>query len=386
MSSKQTYSDNSVKIATFGFMKKYACIQDKCINDCCNSWTIEIDKPTLEKWKAKAPDLLESIEQNPYRPETLRMQTTGEEKSCVQLQGGICSIHKNKGADMLPEICNYFPQMYKAFNSKIYLTGTTSCPAVAYIILNEEEEANFKISDHLISIKKSLGQISEYGNGLGGQNIASIVAKVMDFVSSFSNPRQAVKSLYFASKLFDETKQSQLSQNIDSILKLSNVSLKAFTVNDDFEENIFDNIIDLTLNITTRNKPFITLILQKLNELKLQGINPLALYREYEAAKDGFVTTKKYLRRFIKVKLAENFFPASSFASHSEDFIILYCEYLIIDFVIALFYSCGLKDEKTIGDIIHSIDREFYAKKRSRIMDLIKAQNLDKIENLFALQ
>jgi hypothetical protein len=53
--------------------------------------------------------------------------------------------------------------------------------------------------------------------------------------------------------------------------------------------------------------------------------------------------------------------------------------------VIAVFWSQGLLDERVIGDIIHSVDREFYAKKRSRIMDLIKAQNLDKIENLFAL-
>ena len=386
MSSVNQIAEAKINMFSLGFMLKYSCIQDKCINDCCNSWTIEVDKTTMQKWQANAPELVESVEQNPYRPEALRMKTQGEHKSCIQLQDGMCAVHKTRGADMLPEICNYFPQLYKAFNGKIYLSGTSACPSVAYIILSEDEENNFKIHQVSSEVKKAMNNISNYDiKGASPQVISSVFAKIMAFVSGFANTRLCLKSLYFASKLLDETEISTLPQSIDLILKLSNYSGKNVKINHQFEANIFDNIIELTLEISTRTKPFISLILQKLKDIKLQGQNPLQIYQKYEAAKDGLALNKKYLRRFLKAKLGESIFPFTPFFSHEEDFVLLYCEYLIIDFVIAVFWSQGLLDERVIGDIIHSVDREFYAKKRSRIMDLIKAQNLDKIENLFAL-
>ncbi len=387
MSKASQINEAKVNIFSLGFMLKYSCIQDRCINDCCNSWTIEVDKATMQKWKEQAPELLESVEQNPYRPEAIRMKTLGEDRSCIQLQGGMCAVHKARGADMLPEICNYFPQLYKAFNGKIHLSGTPACPSVAYIILSEDEDNNFKIHQASSELKKAMNNISNYElKGASTQVISSVFAKIMAFVSGFSNVRLCLKSLYFASKLLDETDIAALPQSIDLILKLSNYSGKNIKINYNFEANIFDSIIELTLEVSTRTKPFISLILQKLKDIKAGEQNPLQIYQKYEAAKDGLVANKKYLRRFVKAKLGESIFPFTPFFTHEEDFILLYCEYLIVDFVIAVFWSQGALSERVIGDIIHSIAREFYAKKRSRLMDLIKAQNLDKIENLFALQ
>ena len=182
------------QINVFGFVEKYSCLIDKCPSDCCTSWNVDVDHQTLQKWAAENPELLNYVEQhaennnkaimkmippsihNQDPPLSTDLQTPDKEISAINkilheskhgivklvnktrhcqafTHSGGCGVHTKYGQESLPDVCNSYPHIYKSFCGNVYLSATSSCPSICYIINDDDEKNNFKISTKDFIIK-----------------------------------------------------------------------------------------------------------------------------------------------------------------------------------------------------------------------------------------
>lgn len=91
-------------------------------------------------------------------------------------------MHESYGEQILPDICNSFPQQYKEIGEDILLNATISCPAVAYKIMDDQEDYNFEVTEEsgVVSVNSSYMFYTE----------------TIEYIDSFENTNMAVMSLY----------------------------------------------------------------------------------------------------------------------------------------------------------------------------------------------
>jgi len=81
----------------------FSCLGDKCEDTCCKGWSMQLDEATLERYKQKAPELLDAVEPAEETPWIMRKDK--QTSYCVKYEGGLCGIHKKYGDDFLGDAC-----------------------------------------------------------------------------------------------------------------------------------------------------------------------------------------------------------------------------------------------------------------------------------------
>jgi len=123
----------------------FSCLGDKCEDTCCKGWSMQLDEATLERYKQKAPELLDAVEPAEETPWIMRKdKQTGY---CVKYEGGLCGIHKKYGDDFLGDACHFYPRSTRALGNSHIMTATLSCPEIARLSLFSDTAFAFKESD-----------------------------------------------------------------------------------------------------------------------------------------------------------------------------------------------------------------------------------------------
>lgn len=123
------------ELESFAYLSRFRCIGDKCEDTCCKGWGMQVDAPHVELYKKEAPELLDAV-------------TTGEAEHimrrdpatdyCVKFEGGICSIHRDRGTNFLGDACHFYPRVTRGFAQKNMQSAALSCPEIVRIILRDE--------------------------------------------------------------------------------------------------------------------------------------------------------------------------------------------------------------------------------------------------------
>lgn len=370
-----------MKIKCVNYFKEYECLTSDCVNDCCNGWTIEVIPETIKKWKDKAPELLDNIHNNSYRPETKCMKTQ-EDRSCIMLTDGLCSIHNNHGTDMLPNICNYFPQLYKKINGELFLTATVSCPATARLIINDNEESNFFFSEIDYDWKKDEKSIHESLGDSIDYNFLGIYEFLIQEIDYYKRPRYFLMSLYYFSEILDQTDIHYLGDLYDKIYEVSNPQIKRVNC-EPIDEGSLLSVLRSIKILSTRSKTYIKQIIGYVDHYLDNPEQVEDLLKIYLEIRDN-ENYDKYLRRFIKAKLSETIFPFGVVDSIYNDALILINEFIMLELMITIFHIHQDIDEDLVANLIHSIDREFYAKNRLRILEALDEEGMCDKDNIFS--
>ncbi len=180
-------------LRTPSYYDDFKCIADKCTDNCCIGWEIDIDEITAEKYFSIGGEFGERLKSSVTRENPSFIPD--EKGRCPFLnKDNLCDIILHSGEDMLCDICSNHPRYFEWFGD-VKEGGTgLSCEESARIILSSEfsvserkipdEETDFPdekiygfltaardkiiayLTDENIPLENALSDISRYGNAL----------------------------------------------------------------------------------------------------------------------------------------------------------------------------------------------------------------------------
>jgi lysine-N-methylase len=126
---------------TMKYMQRFSCIGEKCEDNCCHSWTVEIDPATLKRMKQVTSmhsekerkfwtSSLHTVElKEGHRSTAMKLLPDGR---CPMLEeSGLCHVQGTFGEKLLSDTCAVYPRRIQKVGESIELSGMTSCPEMS---------------------------------------------------------------------------------------------------------------------------------------------------------------------------------------------------------------------------------------------------------------
>lgn len=137
------------KILEIKQLADFNCVGGECIDTCCHSWNININKSIYKKYaktKGIGSKKLRIIDRN--NSNNYATMILDGDKSCPFLnKGNLCSIQQEHGVNMLSNTCKTYPRKALKFNNAIEKTFALSCPSVVEMLLKSEDSLEFNMYD-----------------------------------------------------------------------------------------------------------------------------------------------------------------------------------------------------------------------------------------------
>lgn len=147
----------SHKIITPGFYSQFSCRGSDCIDNCCHSWSINIDKKTHKKYEKSPHARIRQLAKENLIPtregkahySVVRLNEQGD---CPFLDGkGLCLIHTNMGAQALSHTCISFPRLKNSYTDQTNHSMTLACSEVARLVLFKPDSMLLAEKHHLLA-------------------------------------------------------------------------------------------------------------------------------------------------------------------------------------------------------------------------------------------
>ncbi len=120
------------------YCKNFKCSADKCTDNCCVGWEIDIDPHSAEYYKTVGGDFGERLKREINYGEVCSFKLKGER--CFFLNGSnLCDIIINLGEDRLCQICRDHPRYFEWFSDVKEGGIGLCCKEAARLILEREE-------------------------------------------------------------------------------------------------------------------------------------------------------------------------------------------------------------------------------------------------------
>ncbi len=133
---------------TPSYYNKFKCLADKCSDNCCIGWEIDVDNITLEKYMSIDGDFGKRLKQNISDGSFV----LNEKERCPFLNSrNLCDIYAKLGEDSLCQICTNHPRFYEWFGNIKEGGIGLCCEAAARLIISE----NFSLTEEIISEDES---------------------------------------------------------------------------------------------------------------------------------------------------------------------------------------------------------------------------------------
>lgn len=99
------------------FYDKFVCIADKCSDNCCIGWEIDIDKAAMERFEAVEGEFGERLRAAiNHSGECPTFANTADERCALLRENGLCELVQNCGEDILCDICALHPRFFEWYN------------------------------------------------------------------------------------------------------------------------------------------------------------------------------------------------------------------------------------------------------------------------------
>lgn len=282
------------------FYDDFKCIADKCTDNCCIGWEIDVDDNTFEKYNKLNTPLGDEIRKRmTVSPDGSRCFELAANDRCPFLnEQNLCRIIMGCGEEYLCEICNNHPRFYEWF------TGITECG----LGLSCEEVCRILLCD-----EKPFSLVEEYD---GERTVLFTKDEVFEYdtYNLFSDFRKKVFKILFSNKIDFEEKL-----------------VKVLSVTEDFcKEKIkirsFESVIDAYKKTEPIDEKWTVFINSLSNNLQ----NVLCVEEAFNKETKGDMLYSKILayiiyRHFIKAVFDESVKERVCFAVESVRF-IYFCD------------------------------------------------------------
>lgn len=129
--------------------KNFKCIADRCSDNCCIGWEIDVDDDTYEFYKSLSDDFGEKIINNIDCDECNHFRL-GDDERCPFLNGkNLCDIIINLGEDKIPEICRNHPRFYNWLYDRVEMGYGLCCEEAGRELFSSHKKLNVKIDYNL---------------------------------------------------------------------------------------------------------------------------------------------------------------------------------------------------------------------------------------------
>lgn len=135
----------------------FKCTANKCIDNCCSRWKIEIDEKTYKKYKKLKGEWGKKINSNISRkrsnPNYLQYGKINlkNNKCSLLSEDGLCTIHGSLGEYYLCNTCRVYPRSINKYGDIYERNLSISCPEVARYIIKSKENFSFNLEDEKLS-------------------------------------------------------------------------------------------------------------------------------------------------------------------------------------------------------------------------------------------
>jgi len=140
---------------TTAALERFACISDRCEDNCCRDWAVPLDQQSLDKIKgvmSKTPEGRERLHRLVVigRPATrapgrahIQMNDQG---ACPMLEpDSKCGVHAAFGEEALATACSIFPRTAVAVADRLEVGASLGCPEVSRLVLLAEDEESSRL-------------------------------------------------------------------------------------------------------------------------------------------------------------------------------------------------------------------------------------------------
>ncbi len=134
------------------YYNNFRCIADKCKNNCCIGWEIDIDEDTYTKYKNTKGEFGKRLTQNIKNENATPCFVLDENDRCPFLNdNNLCDIIIHSGENALCEICAQHPRFHNYYECRTESGIGLCCEEAARIILtnNKSFELIVKYDDGL---------------------------------------------------------------------------------------------------------------------------------------------------------------------------------------------------------------------------------------------
>ena len=112
------------------FHAEFACIGGVCSDNCCIGWEIDIDRTTMEKYRAMEGEFGEMLRQN-IEGDPPHFKLAENERCAMLNEDNLCRIILHGGEEMLCEICDQHPRFRGQYGERIEIGAGVCCEVAA---------------------------------------------------------------------------------------------------------------------------------------------------------------------------------------------------------------------------------------------------------------
>ena len=124
------------------YYKKFKCIKEKCLHNCCIGWEIDIDEEMMQFYINVGGELGKKLEKNIATEPTPHFILDKNERCPFLNENNLCELIINLGEDGLCEICSLHPRFQNHLPDRIEIGLGLCCEAAAQLIIGNPNAVN----------------------------------------------------------------------------------------------------------------------------------------------------------------------------------------------------------------------------------------------------
>lgn len=242
------------------YYKNFSCTADKCSDNCCIGWEIDIDEKSLNYYKSVTGNFGKKLSEN-IAENSVPHFILGKNERCPFLnEHNLCEVYINLGEQSLCEICTNHPRYYEWYNGIKEGGVGLCCEAAAEIIVTQKDKFSYydieipfedcreyddHFYDYLFDIRNRILSHLQDDNIYFAQRLNNILYFARECQNNYDNFNYEIPSIKNVDLSADETDISKLFGEIASMemLEESRLFEKASEEfkNKNFSESIFEN-------------------------------------------------------------------------------------------------------------------------------------------------
>jgi lysine-N-methylase len=369
-------------------------VADKCIDTCCANWVINVTEENKKFYEAEVQEIAKEVE--PYGGDEFRMREC-DNGACVQLEEGLCKIHKNFGETFLPDVCYTFPRAYKKIDEDVYMTANLACPESLRVALYNNKQHDFSAWSNITQSRVKPDVYNSRFSGINNLshdeviNLFNLTTKMVDD-SHYTSDEALARLVILASEM--ENNPEFNWQNITSEMqKIDQEKLVTSCQGAEISESdALNQVLRAMFVLVNRDRPRYNVVMKMMREiLGDNNSNSEILAEKFHAIKNSWHGFEKnfdgMLKNLIKAQLAYAMFPVA-YGNKYHAIIVVALEYLVIK--LALMSKChelqrGYLTQAEVVDVIQPTAKRFYVRRNQELLDFCKEVGWEDLKKMTAI-
>lgn len=129
------------------FYDNFTCTADKCSDNCCIGWEIDIDASAMERFKKVEGAFGEKLRAAIHDGEPPTFALSAGEKCALLREDGLCELILNCGEDILCDICALHPRFFNQIGEVQEAGLGLCCEEVCRLLLSSSAPLEFICDD-----------------------------------------------------------------------------------------------------------------------------------------------------------------------------------------------------------------------------------------------